>query len=633
MHHGSKMGIGLLKSFLLLLTGIASVGLIGFLLPTPGSQLTPAGIKHNSAFYLTMRDGVKIAVDLWLPSGLEPTQRIPTTLRFTRYARAQEPGFIRRIALGLGLDKVHPVMQMLFDADYAVMLVDARGSGASSGNRGAEISPEEVADMGEVVEWVTQQSWSNGKVAAFGVSYVGTTSEMLTINAHPAVKAVLPLFSDFDGYTGLVKPGGVGAIQFVSAWGQSNQYIDNNELCQGETGLLCVLSKLWTTGIKPVDSDTNGRELTEIIRQRNNYDVSASMKALIYRDDPLSDHTLNEVFPAGHSQAISKANVPMQAWVSWLDAATVDGAIARYNSFSNPQQLIITPFNHGGSKNADPFSDEFTPAIPSRHQQYQQRIAFLDRFLKTEHSAPPPNNIRYYTLGEAVWKETAVWPPAGLETRRWYFNANQALTKSAPTTSITKDNYVVNYTATTGPRNRWLANLSGSRDIVYPDRAVQDKKLVIYDSEPMETAIEITGRPVVTLQVDSNREDGAFHVYFEDVAPDGSVTYITEGILRAIHRKVSPEAPPYYIEGPYHSFNRKDAMPLTKGEVNTLEIGLITTSVMIKAGHRLRIAIAGHDASVFERIPSTGISVVNIHRSANFPSFVEFPVVSNRTLK
>ena len=138
---------------------------------------------------------------------------------------------------------------------------------------------------------------------------------------------------------------------------------------------------------------------------------------------------------------------------------------------------------------------------------------------------------------------------------------------------------------------------------------------------------------MVTLQVDSTHSDGAFHVYFEDVAPDGSVTYITEGILRARHRKVSSDTPPYYTEGPYHSFKREDAMPLVEGEVTELKIGLITTSVLVKAGHRLRIAIGGHDASVFERIPETGTPVINIHRSQNLLSFVEFPVVANRGMK
>lgn len=633
MNHRNSIGIWTQRVVFILLAAVLSLVLVGLLLSPPGSQLTPAGIKRNTSSYITMRDGVKIAVDVWLPADLSPGQRVPALLRFTRYTRALESGFIRRVAQGLGLDGVHPVLQLFFDSGYAVIEVDSRGSGASSGTRTAEISPAEVADMAEVVDWVILQSWSTGEVGAFGVSYIGTTSEMLAVNAHPAVKAVVPLFSDFDGYTGLVNPGGVFAEKFVHAWGLGNHYSDSNDPCRGGAGIRCWLTKLWVTGIKPVDGDTGGLEVDEVVRQRNNYDVEAAMKALVHIDDPLGEGDIGDVFPAGHREAISASKVPMRIWVSWLDAATVDGAIARYNSFSNPQQLVIAPFNHGGSKNTDPFSTEDAPARPSRLQQYQEHIAFLDGFLKGDESALPSNLIRYYTLGEGEWKETDVWPPEGVGKRRWYFNANQRLTESAPDAAEASDSYKINYRATTGVRNRWLGQLGGGRDIVYPDRAEQDKKLLIYDSEPMQVDTEITGAPVVTLQLDSTHSDGAFHVYFEDVAPDGSVTYITEGILRAKHRKVSADIAPYYIEGPYHSLKREDAMPLLEGEVTELQIGLITTSVLIKTGHRLRIAIGGHDASVFERIPETGTPVIKIHRSRSLLSFVEFPVVANRDMK
>ena len=47
------------------------------------------GMVYSSR-YLTMRDGVKIAIDLYLPKGLEQTEKIPTILRQTRYYRSME---------------------------------------------------------------------------------------------------------------------------------------------------------------------------------------------------------------------------------------------------------------------------------------------------------------------------------------------------------------------------------------------------------------------------------------------------------------------------------------------------------------------------------------------------------------
>jgi uncharacterized protein len=92
------------------------------------------------------------------------------------------------------------------------------------------------------------------------------------------------------------------------------------------------------------------------------------------------------------------------------------------------------------------------------------------------------------------------------------------------------------------------------------DRTEMDRRLLTYTSAPLERDIEITGHPVVTLQASTSADDGAFFVYLEDVDPGGHVTYITDGQMRPMHRKVSTEKPPYTIQVPYHSLNRKDAL-------------------------------------------------------------------------
>lgn len=96
--------------------------------------------------------------------------------------------------------------------------------------------------------------------------------------------------------------------------------------------------------------------------------------------------------------------------------------------------------------------------------------------------------------------------------------------------------------------------------------------------------------------------------------------------MRALHRAVSSEAPPYAHPGPYHSFARQDAAPLVPGEVAELRITLYATSVLIPQGHRIRVAIAGHDASVFARYPAEGTPVITIQRNSGYASRVELPV-------
>jgi hypothetical protein len=249
-------------------------------------------------------------------------------------------------------------------------------------------------------------------------------------------------------------------------------------------------------------------------------------------------------------------------------------------------------------------------------------VAFFDAYLKDDGTPQPETGITYYTLGAGTWNTTRVWPPEGVVPVKWFFDEAQGLVPSAPANGSGSDSYTVDWTASTGELNRWYTGLFKD-DVLYPDRAAEDKKLLTYTSAPFQEDVEITGSPVVTLSVSSTTSDAAFHVYLEDVAPDGTVTYLTEGMLRAIHRKVSEVEPPYVLFGPYHSLERADAMPLVPGEVAEIRFNLYATSVLIKQGHQIRVAIAGHDASMFRRYPKDNTPVFTVFHH----SYIELPIL------
>ena len=116
-------------------------------------------------------------------------------------------------------------------------------------------------------------------------------------------------------------------------------------------------------------------------------------------------------------------------------------------------------------------------------------------------------------------------------------------------------------------------------------------------------------------------------MYLEDVGPSGRVTYVTEGQLRALHRKVSEEHEPYELLVPYHSFKQADAEPMQPGEITAISFGLLPTSALFRVGHRLRVAIGGDDAGLFARIPATGDPIITVQRNSAFASKIELPVV------
>ena len=603
---------------------------------TAGERTVPAGMRRNTARYVVMRDSVKIAIDLWLPSNLQVGTKIPTVVNSTRYVRASALGPVARWAMRLSRGSEAEADVTAFNsAGYAVVKVDARGSGASTGARQIEWSPDEVEDYGEIVDWIVAQPWSNGSVGGYGVSYEGNTAEVLAATGRAAVKAVAPLYDDFDPSVNIAFMGGVLNEYFIGQWGKFNAMLDASDVCglAGLSGFRCRLLPLVFAGTKPVDDDRDGAELKTILSARRNYDVLAAMRSLPSPRDtfPGTAWTFRDVSPYGMKERIERFNTPMLVRIGWEDGGTMNVALGRFFTFRNPQQLELGPWSHGGGHHVDPFLPDSTATDPPRDEQFRQMISFFDRYLKDgSSSAPPVHEIRYYTMNDGRWRTTTQWPPAEVVPVRWYLDSASTLGNVAPTRAEAADRYQVDTTASTGAgKTRWDTQLGGG-DVIYPDRAVEDRKLLTYTSAPLATDIEITGVPVVTLQVASSHTDGGFFAYLEDVAPDGRVTYITEGMLRAIHRRESTDAPPYRHFGPYHTFASRDTMPLVPGEVATLRFELFATSVRLKAGHRLRLALAGADRPLLGLYPPNAAPTWTINRSKDRPSFIEIPMLEHR---
>jgi putative CocE/NonD family hydrolase len=573
-------------------------------------EVTPANKEATlRAVYITMPDGVKIAADVVLPKDLSNGAKLPAVLTQTRYWRATEgrpPGGADRFWINHG---------------YAVVNTDVRGTGASFGRWPAPWSREEVHDMGDVVKWIVAQPWSNGKVVTIGTSYTANTAELTSVSNHPAVKAVIPRFSDFDLYKQLVMPGGLFNDFMARVWGSMVAAMDRNEK-RGNPPI----------GVRPVDDDKDRKLLEDAVRNhQQNPSVYEASKEITFRDDKPNawNGSMDDISTFNFRKEFERSKIPIYGWASWLDAGTAEGALARFMTFNNPQRLVIGPWSHGAGHHASQFLPPNTPTDPRQDAQMREAACFFDLYLKGNANAPGRKELIYYTLGEEKWKTTRVWPLPDAKMQRWYFAADYGLSPNGPTIQSGEDKYTVDFDATTGTKNRWYTQLGGG-DVVYSDRVEADKRLLTYTSAPLEADTEITGHPVVTLQVASTATDGAFIVYLEDVDENGRVTYITEGLLRALHRKISTGPQPYKLPIPYHSFKRKDAQPLVVGQTAEITFGLYPTSVLIKKGHRIRIAIAGADKDTFVRAPAEGTPVITVARNKRYASFIDLPVVNRR---
>ncbi len=562
-----------------------------------------------------MRDGVRIAIDVWLPHEISGGG-LPTAIRGTRYWRRALDDGLRDLAHQKEAER-------FIAAGMALVTVDARGTGASFGSWAGAWSLDEVEDLGEVVDWIVQQPWSDGTVGAFGTSYDGTTAHLLAATGRAAVKAIIPRFSSFDALRHIACPGGVPLDWFLYNWDRANHWLDGHPVPD------IPLARPAGGRVKPVDADADGSLLAAALAEHAaNVDLSRmSAAAIADQDMTVGTRLLSEVSPSGRLAEIEASGIPLYLWTGWFDGGYSASALAQMETGSNPVQVIIGPWCHGAATPmlGSPYAPD-APMSPTIEEQFELMIGFLLRHQRGDKiPAPQPSRLRYYTLGEEAWHDADSWPPPGVTEQTWYLGAEGALARKAPDDEHGRDRYEVDFEATTGTETRWHS-LIGGPPVVYPDRAGQDQLLLTYTSAPLDRDLEVTGTPAITLHVTSTHEDGNFIVYLEEVAPNGTVTYLTEGMLRAIHRKVSTD-PPYAVFGPYHSISRDDIEPLVSGILTELTFTLFPISVLIRRGHRLRIAVAGHDNEVFRRVPDTGRPVITIERSAARASRLTLPVM------
>jgi len=123
-----------------------------------------------------MPDGCRLAVDVYRPP--ESPDRVPAILIFTPYYRrfALKTGAPPETEASPGLARWR---DLFVPRGYALVVADVRGTGASFGTRDSFRSPRERDDYARIAEWVAAQPWSDGRIGATGISYVGAACDFL----------------------------------------------------------------------------------------------------------------------------------------------------------------------------------------------------------------------------------------------------------------------------------------------------------------------------------------------------------------------------------------------------------------------------------------------------------------------
>lgn len=530
--------------------------------------------------YVAMSDGVRIAVSLYYPPDLDLTAgSAPAVYVETWYTRSVE-------ARGIPI-------QLYLDAGIVVAIADPRGFGASFGTLDGVLSERQRSDQQEMIAWLAAQSWSSGKVAAAGISVSAMQAEAMADSGAPALRAAVIRETEFDQYAENLYAGGApnprmhGLIAMVMGWMRGDACVADLAAC----------SQL---GIAGVDEDTDQRLLQAAMMDHQSNIDSALLTGVVYSDDRAGTGTFSDASPAGNVTELRSAAVPARVSASWVDGATAQGALARFNALPDvPMEVSIGATTHLGGLHADPFTREaFTVTRPNPIDQFSADVAFVKRALEGE---PIGRSVSYYVLGADTWKTTASWPPAGVTARTLHLSRT-GLRAHADRKSRELHYEVDPTTASGASFNRWASQ--SNAPIYYGDRRLAPGERLSFDAERVGSDMEMVGAAELCLAFRSDQTDGLVVAYLEDVAPDGRVTYLTEGHVRLLHRKTASggcdPAP-----GTARSFKREDAAPVTPGELMHVELTLLPVAARIRKGHKVRLSLAGADAGTFPMLTET----------------------------
>ena len=526
---------------------------------------------QRSSLYVEVRDGTRLAMDLFRPvaeDGSVVEEPLPVLWMHTPYNR-------RTFLAGPTVETYPGFAARLIPYGYVVAIVDFRGLFASFGkniayNRGEWVDAARM-DAYDITEWLAEQPWSSGKIGMWGCSATGGSQMQAATTAPPHLRAIFPMSCEFDVYPFGV-PGGM-------APSSGNTRTAPNNSSTGARDLAAV----------PVDG-SDGRSLLQraIAEHADNVDNAGYVP---FRDsvaENVGEPWWIKSSPHTYLDMVKESGVGIYVAANWDEGATKHGAFFTFKNLQPQTKLIAGPAGHCEWTNVRRETD-FDLVI--------EELRFFDYWLKDIQNCvmeePPVYYYTYNAPGDGFAAANS-WPLPN-EQRTHYYLGEQSLGNDAPKADAAQDSV--------------MADADGE---------------LVYTTEPLARAVQITGHPAVDLWVSSTAEDGDFIATLQDVAPDGTTaSYFMEGRLRASHRAL--EDPPYDALGlPWHPFTEAKVQPLSPGEATLLSFELLPISIIFPEGHRIRLVLTFSGSTTPRRDPAPTVS---IYRDADHPSSITLPVI------
>lgn len=492
----------------------------------------PFSVRTIENIFVPLPDGTRLAARVWMPEGAG-AHPVPALLEYLPYRK-------RDGTRGRD-DQLH---KYIAGHGYACIRLDIRGSGDSEGLIDGEYTLQEQIDGCDAIAWIAAQDWCDGQVAMIGISWGGFNGLQIAARQPEALKTIITVGSTDDRYATDIH--WVGGCLSKDNFDWSSTMVAHNDLPPDPAIVGDAWRAMWQARMK-----NNVPWIIEWLKHQR-------------RDDYWKQGSICEDF--------SRITIPVYAVSGWADnySESVPRLLA---GLSGPRLGLVGPWAH-----SYPYDVTVAPAIG----WLQEVLRWLDHWLKGRDTgimdepmyrvwmqdAVPPKTC--YTERPGRWVGEDQWPSPQIRHERHYLNAGGKLAPEAATpepATICSPLWVglgAGEVGRYGDEAEWAG-----------DQREDDGGSLVFVSTPLKETVEILGAPLVRIRFASDKQQALVCARLNDVAPDGSSTRVTVGMLNLTHRD-----------------SHEHATALEPGQSYDAVIELDDIAHSFPAGHRIAVSLS-----------------------------------------
>jgi putative CocE/NonD family hydrolase len=593
---------------------------------------------------VTMRDGVRLATDVYLPEGDGP---FPVILERTPYGRnetsrseitAADPKPIPRAGLAA-----------IFTArGYALVYQDNRGRYGSEGIFVKYLSDGE--DGFDACAWLREQPWCDGRICTMGLSYSAHTQAALACLDPPGVVAqVLDCGGFANAWKGGIRQFGAFEMKQVT-WAYKNALVSPE--AKADPVLRAALEaediREWFTRMPWLPGHSP-------LRHHPDYEAYLFDQWRHGEWGPFWQQL--GIWTEGFHERYSAAScVHVSGWYDVYPLTATSNYSGLKRAGRGPQRLILGPWKHGDRSERVVGNVDFGEAARIDSWAGDWREYRLRHFDSVVHGVPfaePP--VRVFVMGGGSGRKTAAghldhggswitltdWPAPEAEPIAYHLHGDGRLDPTPPATGAPPLSYdfdpanpvptlggaitSLEPVATAGPVDQVEGpDFFGCAPPYLPLASRPD--VLVFQTAPLSAPVQVVGPIVADLYVSTDGPDTDFTAKLVDVHPPsadyprGYAMILTDGILRL-----------RYAEDPAHPRMR------TPGEIVHITITLFPTANLFMPGHRIRLDVSSSNFPKFDVNPNTGepdgasrrrrIALNTVFVDAGRPSRVVLPLL------